>query len=402
MPTILKLEVNPAFESFLSPRRFKVAYGGRGGGKTHDIAQMLLAMGLRKRMLIVCCRHIQNRIEESVYTKLVNLIDELDLHDDYEIKKNQIEGKNGTVFSFRGLYRNHTDIKGLEGADICWVEEAESIPRSVWEVLIPTIRKKGSEIWVSFNPDRPDDYTYTYFVEWGKDNDRFTHAFINYTDNIYCPQELIDEAELLRERDPVAYNNIYLGIPIINSDALIFKGRYEVREFETIANTTFYHGADWGDTDPTVLVRCFISNGVLYVDMEAGGSNIDIDKLPAVFRTIPTSTKWPIIADSAWPQTIRYLQNRGFKVQKVKKHKVEEGIKFLKGFDKIVIHPRCKGVVEEFGKYSYKVDKLSGEVTPIIVDKHNHFIDAIRYALSKVLSQSKRPRMRNIPLRVAF
>jgi len=157
-----------------------------------------------------------------------------------------------------------------------------------------------------------------------------------------------------------------------------------VREFEAPANARFFHGADWGfSADPTTLVRCFELDGSLWIDHEAYGLHVDIDDLPKLFDTIDTARKWPIKADSARPETISYMAKQGYRISGAKKWagSVEDGIAHLRGFKKIYIHPRCKHTLEEFKLYSYKIDQNTGDVLPVIVDKHNHIVDAIRYSL---------------------
>ena len=168
-----------------------------------------------------------------------------------------------------------------------------------------------------------------------------------------------------------------------HSNAVIFAGRFRVEEFETPKDARFYHGADWGfSVDPTALVRCFIKDRTIYIDREAWGVGIDLDETPALFDTIETARKWPIKADNARPETISFMRRRGFNISAAKKWQgsIEDGIEFLKSYD-IVIHPRCRHTIDEFNHYSYKVDKQTGDVLPIVVDSFNHILDGLRYSL---------------------
>jgi phage terminase large subunit len=190
-------------------------------------------------------------------------------------------------------------------------------------------------------------------------------------------------SDLARQTDD--YDHVWEGEYITISDAIIFRNRVEVKKFDTPKDARFFHGADWGfSKDPTVLVRCFIQDDCLYVDQEAVGHGVELDDTPALFDTIPTARKWPIKADSARPETISHVRRKGFPLLGPADKwsgSVEDGIACLKSFKRIFIHERCRTAQEEFRKYSYKVDKRTGDILPIVVDKFNHVVDALRYSL---------------------
>jgi phage terminase large subunit len=208
----------------------------------------------------------------------------------------------------------------------------------------------------------------------------------NYSDNSRLPQVLKDELEYDRKRDPDKFNWIWLGQYRGQSQARIFKN-WIVEEFERPEGTVFRLGADWGfSVDPSVLVRASIEGNRLYVDHEAYMIGCEIVNLPDLFDRVPQSRKWFCRADSARPETIQYMQTHGYpKMQAAEKgaHSINEGISFLQSFD-IVVHPRCQHLIDELSTYSYKVDKLTEEILPIIEDKNNHVIDALRYACEGV------------------
>ncbi len=159
-------------------------------------------------------------------------------------------------------------------------------------------------------------------------------------------------------------------------------------DFETPADVPLYFGADFGfSNDPSTLVRFFINHDSrqLYIDYEAYAVGVEIEDMPEFYDTIPDSRKWMIVADSARPDTISYLSRHGFRIKGAKKGKdsVYEGVEFIKNYD-VFIHPRCKHTLDEFTHYSYKINKLTEEVMPILVDDHNHIIDPIRYGLEGV------------------
>ena len=266
----------------------------------------------------------------------------------------------------------------------CWVEEAQSTSEHSWMVLIPTIRKEDSKFLVSFNTGEVKDPTYQRFVV-NPPADCITKK-ISYRDNPYFPEVLEKERQYLQRVDFDAYQNIWEGEPLSISNATIFKGKYRVDTFETREDERIFHGSDWGfSNDPTTLMRCFIRDNKLYIDYEAYGIGVEMDEIPTLFRnTVPTADKWMIKADNSRPETISYLRKQhGLNVTPAKKWQgsVEDGISYMKKFEEIIIHPRCTHMIEEMKSYSYKQDAKTGEVLPIIIDKNNHCIDAVRYAL---------------------
>jgi phage terminase large subunit len=210
---------------------------------------------------------------------------------------------------------------------------------------------------------------------------------VNYNENPYFPDVLRKEMEWLKKRDYESYLHIWEGEVRKFSNALVFAGRFTVEDFETPSGARFYHGADWGFAeDPTTLIRCFVDNGTLFIDQEAWGVGVEIDQTGALFDTIDTARRWPIKADCARPETISYMRRHGFNVTAAKKWQgsIEDGIEYIKTYD-IVVHPRCRHTIDELNRYSYKVDKQTGDVLPIIVDKYNHCLDSLRYALDGLI-----------------
>ena len=381
-----KMQIAEAFLPLFDDYRYKVYYGGRGGSKSWAFAMILLTLAAKNTMRVLCCREIQRSIEDSVYRLLTDLITNYGLDDFYQVKQNTITGLNGSAFFFTGLYRNQKKIKSYEGVDVCWVEEAEAVSQESWDYLIPTVRKEGSEIWVSFNPDKPDDPAAAMFVESKRDNALVRK--VTYADNPFFPETLREEMEYCKRTDYEKYLWIWEGEYRRLSDSLIFSGKFKSEGFDTPKDATFYYGADWGfSNDPTTLVRCFIQDNCLYIDNDIWGIGVDIDKTPELFDHVPGCRKWRIIADSARPETISYMRRSGFNIVGAKKGKgsVEDGIQFLRGFKEIIIHPRCKHTLDEFKTYSWKIDKLTGEALPVPEDKNNHCIDALRYAIENVM-----------------
>jgi phage terminase large subunit len=205
----LNLEVPAVLERLFEPKRYKVMYGGRGGAKSWSIARALLILGAQTKLRILCAREFQSSIADSVHKLLSDQIAEMGMSAFYTIEKATIYGVNGTEFRFAGIRTNIGAIKSFEGIDIAWVEEAANVSRNSWMTLIPTIRKDGSEIWVSFNPELESDETYQRFVVTPPEESIVIR--INYTDNPWFPDTLRAEAEELQRRSPDDFLHVYGG-----------------------------------------------------------------------------------------------------------------------------------------------------------------------------------------------
>ncbi len=380
----INIAIVPKCKEILFQRaRYKVLRGGRGAGKSYAVAKYLIVRSLQGQKRILCTREIQNSIKDSVYRLLVDLIKELSLENNFDILKDTIVSSTGSEFIFKGLHRNISEIKSMEGIDICWVEEAEVVPEESWKVLIPTIREEGSEIIVTFNPENEKSATYQRFVTNPPPD--CISCEVNYYDNDAFPEVLRKEMEYDKRTDPEKYEHIWLGKVKKYAEAVIFKNKIQVEEFdEPEFGTQLFYGADWGySVDPTCLLRMFVKNNKLYISHEFYAVGVEIGELEDAFDTVPDSREWKITADSARPETISHLSRCGFNIVGAEKGKgsVEDGIEFLRSFEAIVIHPRCKGAIDNFKNYKWKQDKLTGEILPIPVDSSNHAPDAARYAL---------------------
>jgi phage terminase large subunit len=382
----MKLQFAPVFAPLLAKERHRyyVSDGGRGGGRSWAFARALILRALAKRERILCARELQNSIKDSVHRLLSDQIEIMGLSKHFVITRDSILSTNGSNFLFKGLHHNITDIKSTEGVTIVWIEEAEKVSEESWSVLLPTIRAKNSEIWLTFNPYSTSDPTYQRFIvnpPPGTIRMRAGHA-----ENPWFPDNLRELMEHDQRTNPDRYRWIWEGECLGISDAQVFRGKYEVQDFGEPPPGTFLHyGVDWGfSVDPSTMVRCWILDRKLYIDYEAYGVHTELEDLPALFDAIPSARDWTSYADSARPETISYCQRHGYpNMVGVEKPKgsVEDGIAFMLSFEKIIIHPRCKHTFEEFTLYQYKTDKQTGKVTPDLMDKNNHIIDATRYAL---------------------
>jgi phage terminase large subunit len=373
----------------LSKSRYKGAYGGRGSGKSHFFAEMVIERALMQSgFRAVCIREVQKDLRQSSKLLIEDKIRKLGVLDRFDLQKPEIKTPGGGLVIFQGM-QNHTQdsIKSLEGFDLAWVDEAQSLSQSSLDMLYPTIRKPGSELWFSWNPRFETDPVDAFFRKVNTGDPDFALVRANYHDNPWFREtELFRDMERDKHRAPDKYAHIWLGEYQQHTEARVFRN-WKVAEFETPPGARFYFGADWGFAiDPTVLVRCFIVERTLYVDFEAWQVGCEIDRTPMLFDKVPESRKWPIVADSSNPQSISYMFRHGFpniKAAVKGPGSVEEGVEFLKGYD-IVVHPRCKNVIDELTMYSYEIDKQTGEVLPKLADAKNHTIDSLRYSIEGV------------------
>jgi phage terminase large subunit len=225
---IAKAEFPVKLEGLFRKSRYKVAYGGRGGAKSWGIARALLILGAKSPLRILCAREFMTSMRDSVHKLLCDQIESLGLLGFYEITQASIRGKNGTEFSFIGLKNNIANVKSYEGVSICWVEEAQTVSRLSWNVLIPTIRAEGSEIWVSFNPELETDETYQRFVAIPPE-DCITMR-VNWSDNPWFPETLKLEKDSLKARDEEAYNQVWEGLCRQTVDGAIFAKEMQAAE----------------------------------------------------------------------------------------------------------------------------------------------------------------------------
>lgn len=399
------------------PVRHRVLYGGRGGAKSWTIAHKLVERARRAPEQILCAREFQNSIRDSSKKLIEDTIRRYGLQSFFTSTGDDIRGRNGSRFVFLGLNGREAALKSLEGFTLCWVEEATTVSQASIEALIPTIRSPRSELWWSFNPRYPTDPVDQLFRSDTPPPGSIVLQ-VQWRDNPWFPDVLARDMDYDRVRDPQKHAHIWEGGYIERSDAQVFT-EWMVRPFVTPGDAILHFGADWGfSRDPTVLVRCFIGRwegapgtsaviadqkgSCLFVDHEVLEIGTPLDDLPALFagsdvrekprwanprgrRGIPGADSWSITADSSRPETIAYLQDRGFRIKPAVKgsHSVEEGITFLQGYS-IVVHPRCRHTADELVSYRWKIDRLTGTVLPVLVDKDNHVIDALRYGLEGV------------------
>lgn len=369
---------------------------------------MLAIFGFAECLRILITRDLLDSIKDSFYAELKAVIEDtpyLAWH--YDIKENSIKGRNGTEFLFKGLRYNIKDIKSMANIDICLIEEAEGVAEKSWLDLEPTIRADGSEIWVIWNPETEGSPVDKRF-RGPELPPRCMVVEMNHEDNPWFPA-VLEEQRITQRRllDPDTYAWIWDGAYLKQSKSSVFYGKWRVADFTPADDWDGpYYGQDFGfSNDPGAAVRLWVYLNILWVEYEVGGIGIELDDLPHVLQTgldkngmqlegvtgtgLPDVTRHEMPSDNSRPETISYLQRHGLPMVTacVKgKGSVEDGIEHMKSFEHIVIHTRCSQTAREMKEFKYKVDRLTGTITRVPVDKDNHYIDAIRYALEKVMA----------------
>lgn len=399
--------------------RYRCAYGGRGSAKTRTFALMSAVRAYEKAEagisgVIVCGREYMNSLEESSMEEVKQAIRAVPwLNDYFDIGEKYIRTKNRRVsYVFCGLRHNLDSIKSKARILLAWVDEAESVSDVAWKKLRPTVREEGSEIWVTWNPEKDGSATDKRFRKTPPKNSIIVE--MNYNDNPWFPSVLEEERQDdLATLDYADYAWIWEGAYLENSNKQVLANRYVVQSFADDlwqkADRLLF-GGDFGFAeDPSTLVRNFILDNCLYIEYEAYGKHVELDDMwkfyagkdgakprqleewkvtdESKFPGIPEARKWPIKADNSRPETISHIKAQGFNISAAKKWQgsIEDGITYLRGFKKIIIHPRCKETAKEARLYSYKTDRVTSEVLPIIEDKNNHCWDAVRYSLDGLI-----------------
>lgn len=350
--------------------------------------------------VILCAREFMNSLEESSMEEVKQAIRSVPWLDAYfEIGERYIRTRNRRVtYVFCGLRHNLDSIKSKARILIAWVDEAESVSETAWIKLAPTVREQGSEIWVTWNPEKDGSPTDQRFRKQPPELSKIVE--LNYTDNPWFPEVLDQERRSDQARlDDQTYAWIWDGAYRENSEAQILANKYRVAEFEPQPGWHGpYYGLDWGfSQDPTAGVKLWICDHRLYVEYEAGKVGLENDDIAKfMIARLPGIEKHAVRADSARPETISHVKANGNggrpnlpHIVGVEKWKgsVEDGIAHLRSYTEIVIHPRCTAFLREARLYSYKVDRMTGDVLTTIVDANNHYIDATRYALGPLIKR---------------
>lgn len=393
-----KIELPPKLiPVFQGDARYRGAYGGRGSAKTRSFALMTAVRAYMHAEagntgMILGLREFMNSLDDSSMEEIKQAIQSVDwLNDYFEIGERYIRTKNRRVwYGFAGLRQNLDSIKSKARILIGWVDEAERVSETAWRKLTPTVREEGSEIWITWNPENKGSPTDKRFRLDPPSESKIVQ--INYQDNPWFPATLEKERiDDLRRLDQMAYAHIWDGEYLEVSDAQIFKDKIAVEEFEPESSWDGpYYGGDFGfSQDPTAAVEVWLHGDDVYIRREAVKNKLELDHTKEYVCTrIPGFASQVSRWDSARPESISYLNRHGIPSAIAAPKwsgSVEDGIQYLRSFRRIVIHPECEHARKEARLYSYKVDRLTGDVTKTIVDAHNHVWDAVRYALAPMI-----------------
>lgn len=386
----LNIPLGEAYGPLFQHYEYKALFGGRGTAKSYGIATCLAAMSHMGRKRIVCGRQFQNSIKDSSKSTIENRIKFLGLHRDFNVTHNEIvHRKTESRFTFVGLERNKESIKSLDDVDIFWIEEARNVSNESLEILIPTIRKPGAEIWASWNPVLPDDPIDALFRGSHPPKGSYIRR-VSVADNPWFYQTRMPaDMERMKLANYRRYKHIWEGDYDELDDSRIFtnwkKGRLEVTE-----NDRPHFGLDFGFSgDPSALMKVYVFEKTkqIFISAEMYG-NYTLTELPIMMDTVSQIRKFPIVCDSSRPEDIAYLRTKGFNAVASKKGagSIRTGINWLLGYE-IVIAPECYHMLNEARLYSWQTEKLTNKVLPIVMDSDNHGWDAIRYATEEVRDQ---------------
>jgi len=388
--------------------RYKVVYGGRGSGKSYSIAQLLVLRAFKEPTRILCAREIQRSISDSVLQLLGDTVTRLGLNDFFDVQKSQIIGKNGSRFLFLGLSNNISKVKSYEGLDIVWCEESESITYSSWETLIPTLRKKGSEIWVSFNPLDEMDDTYQRFVV-NPPPQAYVQK-VNYNDNPWFPEELEKERVYLKDKNEDLYNHVWEGEVLSNRDGAYyakFIANDQIMDFAVEPNILVDTYWDLGMSDSTCIflvqqigmeirvVDCYENQGEglqFYVnwlhDWKA--------KHQAVFGDHYAPHDIQVRELGTGKSRLETARKLGIHFRVVRRLTIEDGIHAARAIlPKCYFHKtNCKDGLQALRRYRKEFDEKKGVYkTHPLHDWSSHYADAFRYFAIAFRDRSKQERI---------
>lgn len=381
--------------SFLSePHRYKVLYGGRGSGKSWGIARELLIQGakIHNPIRVLCAREVQRSIKQSVHQLLSDQIQSLNLGSFYEVLENEIRGKNGTKFNFTGLANNTVEsIKSYEGVDRVWVEEAQTVSKKSWDILIPTIRKPGSEIWVSFNPDLDSDDTYKRFVIDTPDNAKVVK--VNWSDNPWFPDVL--NAERLHSKSTSDdYENIWEGECKTAVDGAIYANEIrDAQENGRITNVPYdpelkvhiVMDLGWNDSMSIILVQKGVSE--LRVIKYIEDDHRTLDSYSAELKNLPYNWGQMYLPHDGQTKDFKYgtsaeeiMRRHDWDVRIVPRLDIESGIKLARiNFHRIYFDKSTERLIECLKHYRRAISSTTNEPGAPLHDEYSHGADAFRY-----------------------
>lgn len=375
--------------------RYKGAKGGRGSAKSWSFAQALLILGSTSKLRILCTREVQKSIKQSVHKLLKDQIERLGLSMFYQVLENEIRGMNGTEFSFSGLSDQTVDsIKSFEGCDIVWVEEAQSVSKRSWKTLIPTIRKDGSEIWISFNPELETDETYDRFITNAPDDCIIVD--MNYTDNRWFPEVL--EKERLHAKDTLPkaeYENIWEGkcMPAV-AGAIYFDQVSKAEEDKRLCNVPYdpmlkvhvVFDLGWNDAMAISLVQKHSSEIRIIEYIEDSHKTLDYYSNELKTRKYNWGQVWlPHDGRHKNFQTGKsaedVMRELGWDVKITKNMGIEDGIRMVRMlFGRMYIDKaKCARLIQCAKRYKRSINQTTNEAGAPFHDEWSHGADNLRY-----------------------
>ena len=388
-------------EFLFESHRYKVAYGGRGSGKSWGFARALITLGANKPLRILCAREVQKSIKQSVHQLLSDQIQALGLGSFYEILEAEIRGQNGTQISFAGLATNTVEsIKSFEGVSIVWVEEGQSVSKRSWDILIPTIRKEDSEIWVSFNPDVDTDDTYQRFVVNPPDNAMVVK--INYSDNPWFPNVLEDE-RLHSEAHNPDYKNIWLGECKAAVDGAIYAN--EIREAQENGRITtvpydpmlkVHVVMDLGFNDSMSIILCQRGVADVRVIGYIEDNHRTLDSYSSEIRALNYNWGQMFLPHDGKTKDFKYglsaediMRKQGWDVRIIPIASIESGIKLARmHFHKCYFDKSVNRLLDCLKHYRRTINTATNEPGAPLHDEYSHGADAFRY-MATSLEQMK-------------
>lgn len=390
----LKIEVPERYLPLFTPTRYKVLFGGRGSGKSWSAARALVTLAAAKPIRVLCARETQKSIQESVHRLLKDQIDSLGLADRFEVQETKILGRNGAEFTFAGIRQQGiTNLKSYEGTDICWVEEAQVVSKRSWDVLIPTIRKPGSEIWITFNPELDSDETYERFVLNPPDGAWVCKA--NWDANPWFPQVLDQERQDLLKRDPVAYRTVWEGEcrPAVEGAiygremvALLEQGRVRNVPYDPLLKVHTFWDLGWNDDTSIILVQKAASE-VRIIDHVHGSMQTLADYVQQL-QAKPYRWGTDFLPHDGNSRSVNtgksakeILEALGRSVAIVPRLDVEEGIQAARlMFARTYFDEQKAGrLLQSLKKYRRQMNQSTGSFGAPLHDDASHDADAFRY-----------------------
>lgn len=388
-------------EFLFQPKRYKVAYGGRGSGKSWGVARALLLLASNKPLRVLCAREVQNSIKQSVHTLLNDQIQALGLGAFYEVLEAEIRGKNGSLFTFTGLASNTVEsIKSFEGVDICWIEEARNVSKRSWSILSPTIRKPNSEIWVTFNPELDTDETYQRFVINTPDN--ATVVKMNYHDNPWFPDVLEQERVQCEKVDP-DYANIWLGECKAAVDGAIYAN--EIREAQEGKRITFvpydpmlkvHVVMDLGWNDAMTIILCQRGISDVRVIGYIEDNHRTLDSYSSELKAYNYNWGQMYLPHDGQTKDFRHgisaqeiMTRLGWDVSIVPRADIESGIKLARmNFHRIYFDKSVTRLLECLKNYRRVINSQTKEPQAPLHDEYSHGADAFRYMCQSIESMT--------------